>query len=80
MRHRTGRKPHPFTHAGITDTLHGWSARTGIKYTTLFNRVQSGWPAERIFSRPVKCGPDAQTGRRYAGVISELNHWGRISP
>ena len=77
MRRRTGRPPHLITHAGITLDLRGWAAHTGIKYKTLFNRLQAGWPVDRMLSRPVKCGPDAETGRRHPGVVRELNNWGR---
>lgn len=40
------------TYRGVTDTIRGWSERTGIAYQTLYQRLRSGWPADRMFEKP----------------------------
>lgn len=38
----TGHAGIPFTHEGITDSLSGWSKRSGIPQSTLHGRIKSG--------------------------------------
>lgn len=40
------------THEGETLTLAEWSKVTGIKATTLYNRIWSGWPPSRALTEP----------------------------
>ena len=42
--------PKQITLNGITDTIAGWSRRTGIKRTTIEARLARGWPIERALS------------------------------
>jgi len=43
------------THNGVTDTIAGWSRRTGIKYSTLAMRLTKyKWPSERALSEGVR--------------------------
>jgi len=41
------------THDGQTRTLAEWARITGIKYQTLFHRIDTGWPIEKALNRPV---------------------------
>jgi hypothetical protein len=54
-----------YTHAGITDTLKGWAKHTGINYTTLRNRLHTGWTFERAITTPAMSifSPDARRQR-----------------
>lgn len=43
------------THNGITDTMAGWSRRTGIKYSTLAMRlIRYGWPLDKALEQEEK--------------------------
>ncbi len=46
-------------HAGIEDTVAGWSKRTGIKASTITMRVKKyGWPVSRALTKGAsKCAP-----------------------
>ncbi len=46
------------SHQGKTMTLAEWSEETGLPYSTLWDRVQYGWIAERILTTPAM---DAKT-------------------
>ena len=35
-------------------TLKDWSDKLGFKYTTLRQRIESGWPIKRAFTEPTK--------------------------
>lgn len=41
------------THNGISDTVSGWSKRTGIKATTINQRLKYHWSVERALSQGV---------------------------
>lgn len=41
------------THNGITDTVSGWSKRTGIKPTTIVMRLKRQWPAAKALTEGV---------------------------
>lgn len=51
---RSGMIPIQLTHGGVTDTLFGWSKRTGIDYNVLRMRVGYGWSPERTLTEPVE--------------------------
>jgi hypothetical protein len=38
------------TYKGVTKSLKEWSAYFGIKYATLFNRIQKGYPLSQVFT------------------------------
>lgn len=43
------------TFGGITDTISGWSRRTGIKQTTIAQRINSyNWPVDRALTQGAK--------------------------
>lgn len=42
------------THNGVTKCLAWWEEQTGIKWTTIRNRLDSGWPAEKALTHPVR--------------------------
>lgn len=62
------------THAGRTMTISEWSEETGLKFATLYRRLQKVWPVERALntsagkwtSRHLSCGNDDLT-------VSELS-------
>lgn len=47
--------PHLTTyfHAGVKDTLSGWSRRTGIHRSEIKCRLQNGWPLARALTAPM---------------------------
>lgn len=45
-----------YTHGAITDTLTGWSHRTGISRTTLTMRLKAGWSIERVLTEAAEYG------------------------
>src|SRR5581483_1362637 len=55
------------THAGITDSLAGWQARTRIPASTIKSRLDAGWDVARALTTP----PDRRFrkgGRHKAGA------------
>lgn len=43
----------PITFDGKTQSAFLWAQELGMKYATLKNRIQLGWPLERAFQTPV---------------------------
>lgn len=43
---------HLITYDGETKTLQQWGEKLGIKWTTLYKRLQSGWSVERALKTP----------------------------
>jgi len=52
------RKTIRITINGITDTLLGWSKRTGLKLRMLQDRYHRGWHDERLIQGGDKCGKE----------------------
>lgn len=44
------------TFAGITDSLGGWSKRTGLALSTIHSRYNNGWDVDRILTFPKELG------------------------
>ena len=47
-----------YTHDGETKTLKDWAAAIGVPYRTLQNRLNRGWPLERVLTSPSKVQVD----------------------
>lgn len=47
------------TFDGVTDTLSGWSKRTGISRSALHLRYYQGWSTERLLTQPQRKAPKA---------------------
>lgn len=43
-----------YTYDGITDTVAGWSKRTGIQKNTIRNRLKAGWSVEKTLTYSTK--------------------------
>ena len=55
------------TYKGKTQDIKQWSEELGIAYTTLFIRIQNGWPVEKAFFEPIK----ESTNNRYPEVVTK---------
>ena len=42
-----------FTYNGESRDLAGWARITGMKYITLYQRIENGWDFERAITTPV---------------------------
>lgn len=59
------RSNHTIEFMGETHTISEWSEKTGIKYTTLKERIKCGWSAEKALTTDVRkrsCGADMRGG------------------
>ena len=49
-------RSHAVTYRGITDTINGWSKRTGIHPETIRHRLLRGWPVKQALTIPPHVG------------------------
>jgi hypothetical protein len=64
------------THNGITDSISGWSRRTGIGNTTLSLRLKVGWPlAECLERKPTTPRKPAVRARKKGKLIRGPRCW-----
>jgi hypothetical protein len=45
---------HTYTFQGETLSLQEWSERLGMRYATLYSRINMGWPIEKAFAKPLQ--------------------------
>lgn len=69
------------TYAGISDTVSGWSRRTGLSIATIFHRLfYRGWTVKRALTEPPGNSSPCTVRRvRNAGIIRQLSNRFRIS-
>lgn len=60
------------THKGVTDTLNGWSKRTGISHGTLYQRlVVYGWLPSKALTTPARLkAPSVGPRKRKQAVLA----------
>jgi hypothetical protein len=83
-RERPKRGSKRYTHDGITDTIPGWSKRTGIPRTTLGMRLRDGWDPAKAFTEKVMPHGDPRRGApvpsapiEFRGIINSARGWDR---
>lgn len=61
-----------YTHDGITDTIKGWSKRTGLSTASLYARLNKGWPLDKMLTTPLMSRAERQLLSRQSIARSSL--------